>query len=60
MELDQIRRMRVIDNMKRVEKERLRKAHQTLVSTQDMHAETMRDRLEIHLSNEKSELRNHE
>ena len=52
--------MRVIDNMKRVEKERLRKAHQTLISTQDMHAETMRDRLEIHLSNEKSELRNHE
>jgi hypothetical protein len=46
--------------MKRVEKERLRKAQQTLVSTQDIHAETMREKLMIHLNNEKSALHNRE
>lgn len=57
--MDQERRLRVIENMKRVEKERLRRAHETLISTQDMVAESMRDKLFIHLSNEKSELKNH-
>jgi hypothetical protein len=38
----------------------LRRAQATLVSTQDMYAETMRERLNLQLTNKGAALRNHE
>lgn len=38
LELDQARRTRVIEQMKRVEKEKLRRAQETLAATQEMYA----------------------
>lgn len=38
VDLDQNRRTKAIEQLKRVEKEKLRRAQETLVATQDMHA----------------------
>ena len=53
---DSLRKMQLIDRMKRVEKEKVGRAHQTLMATHDMHSSTLRDQMLNQLHSQRQEL----